>query len=457
MKEKLKLLIVDDEPIVTEVLEELFRREGFTTFVACNGKEALSLLVKADIVLLDLMLPDINGLELLPEMLSKAPSIPIIVITAYSSVESAVEALKKGAYHYVSKPFDNREIVNIVKQAAEKVALSKEVNRLRLKVQVNKKLGNIIGNSKAMQEVFFLLEKAAPASSNVLILGESGTGKELVAKALHELSPRSKRPFIVINTTAVPRELLESTLFGHVKGAFTGALISRRGLFEEGDGGSIFFDEIGDIDLSVQAKLLRVIQEKEFMPVGSNQVKKVDVRIIAATNVDLEKRIEEGKFRSDLYYRLNVITIKIPPLRERKEDIPLLVEYFVEKFAKANKKKVTGVSSRVMAVLLDYDWPGNVRELENVIERAVVLCTDSRITLDLLPDYIIKEREDFVFRDGLDSCGDFRKAVREFEKRLVLKTLAECNWVQRKAAKKLGLQPSTFHAILKRLNIEFPG
>src|SRR5216684_169772 len=387
----MRILIVDDEEVLRDVLDAVLRREGFEVAMAASGEEALSILDNddaIDLVILDIMLPGISGIDTLRALRIANPYLPVIVITAYSSIDGAIEAMKHGAFHYIPKPFKNEEVVLTVNKALEQRRLSRENERLRSELSEKYAYSNIIGKSEIMRKVFDLIRLAAPSRSNILIAGESGTGKELVAKAIHHASPRARNAFVTVNSGSLPPELLESSLFGHMKGAFTGAIATKRGLFEVADGGSIFLDEIGNINLETQAKLLRVIQEREFMRLGSVETIKVDVRIIAATNVELSKLMSDGRFREDLYYRLNVITVTLPPLRRRREDIPMLVSHFLEKYAEENKRKVREVTPDAMRILLDHSWPGNVRELENTIERAVVLCTGDRIGTELLPDYL---------------------------------------------------------------------
>ncbi|HEV8435001.1 MAG TPA: sigma-54 dependent transcriptional regulator, partial [Thermoanaerobaculia bacterium] len=384
----LRVMIVDDEEVLRDVLEVVLRREGFDVVLAASGEEALNLLDgdEVDLVILDVMLPGISGIDTLRAIRIANPTLPVVVITAFSSIDGAIEAMKFGAFHYIPKPFKNEEVVLTVNKALEQRRLSWENERLKAELSEKYSYANIIGKSESMRKVFELIRLAAPSRSNILITGESGTGKELVAKAIHHASPRAKNAFVTVNSGSLPPELLESSLFGHLKGAFTGAIATKRGLFEVADGGSIFLDEIGNINLETQAKLLRVIQEKEFMRLGSVETIRVDCRIIAATNADLTKLMADSRFREDLFYRLNVITIPLPPLRRKREDIPLLVAHFMQKYSDENRRKVKEVTPDAMRILLDHLWPGNVRELENTIERAVVLSTGDRITPELLPD-----------------------------------------------------------------------
>jgi two-component system response regulator PilR (NtrC family) len=453
----MRILIVDDEEVLRDVLETVLRREGFDVLLAASGEEALSILdgnEEVDLVILDIMLPGISGIDTLRSVRVSSPSLPVIVITAFSSIDGAIEAMKHGAFHYIPKPFKNEEVVLTVNKALEQRRLSNENERLKEELSEKYAYSNIIGKSEIMRRVFDLIRLASPSRSNILIAGESGTGKELVAKAIHHASPRARNAFVTVNSGSLPPELLESSLFGHMKGAFTGAIATKRGLFEVADGGSIFLDEIGNINLETQAKLLRVIQEKEFMRLGSVDTIRVDCRIIAATNADLNKLMAEQRFREDLYYRLNVITIQLPPLRRRREDIPLLVAHFLQKYADENKRKVREVTPEAMRILLDHAWPGNVRELENTIERAVVLCTADRIGPDLLPEYLrypvnTDQPAMTVPVDGLS----LKDAVSRYERAMILQSLELANGVQKRAAELLQLKPSTLNEMMKRLGI----
>jgi two-component system response regulator PilR (NtrC family) len=453
----MRILIVDDEEVLRDVLDAVLRREGFDVVLASSGEEALSVLDTddaIDLVLLDIMLPGISGIDTLRSIRMTNPLLPVIVITAFSSIDGAIEAMKHGAYHYIPKPFKNEEVVFTVNKALEQRRLSRENERLKAELSEKHAYSNIIGKSETMRKVFDLITLAAPSRSNILITGESGTGKELVAKAIHHASPRARMAFVTVNSGSLPPELLESSLFGHMKGAFTGAIATKRGLFEVADGGSIFLDEIGNINLETQAKLLRVIQEKEFMRLGSVDTVRVDCRIIAATNADLNELMSEKRFREDLFYRLNVITVSLPPLRRRREDIPLLVSHFLDKYAEENKRKVRDLTADAMRILMDHPWPGNVRELENTIERAVVLCVGDRIGPDLLPDYLrFPQQTDqpamIVPADGLS----LKDAVSRYERSMILQSLELANNVQKKAAELLQLKPSTLNEMMKRLGI----
>jgi two-component system response regulator PilR (NtrC family) len=452
----MRILIVDDEEVLRDVLDAVLRREGFEIITAASGEEALNVLdgEEVDLVILDVMLPGISGIDTLRAIRISNPALPVIVITAFSTIEGAIDAMKQGAFHYIPKPFKNEEVVLTVNKALEQRRLSRENERLKAELSEKYAYSNIIGKSEIMRKVFDLIRLAAPSRSNILIQGESGTGKELVAKAIHHASPRNRNAFVTVNSGSLPPELLESSLFGHMKGAFTGAIATKRGLFEVADNGSIFLDEIGNINLETQAKLLRVIQEKEFMRLGSVETVKVDARIIAATNADLHKLMAEQRFREDLYYRLNVITIQLPPLRRRREDIPLLIQHFLQKYSEENKRRVREVTADAMRILMDHNWPGNVRELENTIERAVVLCTGDRITPELLPDYLrYPTRTDqpatVVPAEGIS----LKDAVSNYERTMILQSLELANGVQKRAAELLQVKPSTLNEMMKRLGI----
>jgi two-component system response regulator PilR (NtrC family) len=457
----MNILIIDDEEVLQDVLTFLLRKEGHTTFSATSGEEGLEVLAREemDLVLLDLMLPGMHGMEVLREIRRHYPEQVVVVITAFSSIESAIQAMREWAFLYIPKPFKNEEVLLTVRKGLEQRLLRAENQSLREQLRQRFAFDNIIGKSKPMQQVYELIQLAAPAKSNMLILGESGTGKELVAKAIHHHSRRSEGPFITVNSGSLPADLLESNLFGHMRGAFTGAVASKKGLFELANGGSIFFDEIGNIPLETQAKLLRVIQEKEFMRLGGLETIRVDVRIIAATNADLETAVHQGQFREDLFYRLNVITIQLPPLRKRTEDIPLLAQHFLAHYARENEKIIREISPSAMELLLDYHWPGNVRELENVIERAVVLSSGEVLGVDLLPGSVRNpEAAVLLPSPSLPANGfSFKDAVSEYERQLIIKALQSSGGVQKRAAELLQVKPTTLHEMMKRLNISPEG
>ncbi len=451
----MNVLVVDDEEVLQDVLATLVRREGHRPISARTGEDALVVLEREDIdlVLLDLMLPGLSGMEVLQKIRQSDPDQVVVMITAYSSIEGAIEAMRLGAFHYIPKPFKNEEVLHTLRKGLEQRRLTSENRALRAQLRERFGFHQLIGRSKPMQQVFELIELAAPSKSNMLILGESGTGKELVAKAIHHHSRRAQGPFITVNSGSMPPDLLESNLFGHVKGAFTGAIASKKGLFEMADGGSIFFDEIGNVPIDTQAKLLRVMQEKEFMRLGGVETLKADVRIIAATNADLEHEVRGGKFREDLFYRLNVITIALPPLRDRTEDIPLLTHNFLKRYAQENEKPLREIAPGAMQRLMDYHWPGNVRELENVVERAVVLSTGTVLGEDLLPQQV-RRPSDRITAVELPTNGiSYRDAVRSYERRLILRALEASGGVQKHAAELLKVKPTTLHEMMKRLNI----
>ena len=442
-----RILMIEDDARLAEMVARDLGRSGLEVTSAGTASEGLARLAREpfDLVLLDLMLPDRPGLSLLPEMRERRPDVPVVVVTAYSSVESAIAAMKEGAFHYVPKPFRNEEVVHLVGQALEKRRLV--VENLALKARLDGGFPGMVGRSAPMERVFQTVRQAAPARSTILVTGESGTGKELVARALHRLSGRAAGPFVTVHSGALPPDLLESNLFGHVKGAFTGAVAEKKGLFKVADGGTIFFDEIGTVPLETQAKLLRVLQEREFLPVGAVEPIRSDVRVVAATNADLGRLVGEGRFREDLYYRLCVITIVLPPLRDRKEDIPLLVDALVSRVAHENGRPVPPVTPDAMKALLDHDWPGNVRELENVLERAVVL-GPGVVGLDQLPDAVRHSvpRPAAFPPEGID----LKEAVSTYRRSLLAAAMGRAGGVQTEAARLLGLKPTTLNEMLQR-------
>jgi DNA-binding NtrC family response regulator len=452
----MNILIVDDEEVLQDVLSALVLRQGWTPLSAMTGGEGLRILERepVDLVLLDLMLPDMSGLEVMRRILQRNPEQVVVMITAYSSIEGAIEAMRDGAFHYIPKPFKNEEVLLTIRKGLERRQLTEENRSLKEQLRQRYNFDNIIGKSKPMQKVFELIQLAAPSRSNILVLGESGTGKELVAKAIHHHSRRAEGPFITVNSGSMPHDLLESNLFGHVKGAFTGAIASKKGLFELASGGTIFFDEIGNIPPETQAKLLRVIQEKEFMRLGGIETIKVDVRLVAATNADLQEMVKGQTFREDLYYRLNVITIDLPPLRRRSEDVALLARHFLVKYAQENEKNIDEITPPAMELLMDYEWPGNVRELENVIERAVVLSTGRVVTVELLPPSVREPRLAAFHAPTLPPEGlSFKETVAAFERQLILRALKASSGVQKRAAELLKIKPTTLHEMMKRLRI----
>ncbi|MBI3896616.1 MAG: sigma-54-dependent Fis family transcriptional regulator [Acidobacteria bacterium] len=453
------LLLIDDEPDIRESLEALLSMEGFAVESAADAASGLERLEKKpfDLVLLDVALPDRSGLEVLEEIRAANPALPVVMITAYGSVENAVQAMQAGASNYVTKPWDNEKLLAEVSTLVREQRLAEENRELKRTLRQRYSFSQLIGKSEPMQKVFDLVVQIAPTRATVLIQGESGTGKELVAKAIHANSPRADRLFVPVNTGSLPVDLLESTLFGHVRGAFTSAVASKKGLFEVANHGTLFFDEIGTVGMETQTKLLRVLQEREFIPLGSTETVRVDVRILAATNVDLERLVQEEKFREDLYYRLNVITIPLPPLRERKEDIPLLCDHFFQKYCEENAKPLRRFSAEAMKGLLDYDWPGNVRELENAVERAVVLSLDAEVGLDLLPEPITRSGKKY-WNLWPSSNGQHQKSlfeiVEECERRIIADMLEQTHGSQTEAAERFQIPLSTLNQKIKRLNIE---
>jgi DNA-binding NtrC family response regulator len=449
--QKLSILIVDDEEDILNVLKLILTKEGYQVDTALDGKQALQLFRKNsyDIVLTDLKMPEIDGMELLERIKEIRPETEVLIMTAYASVDSAVLAMKKGAADYIVKPFLNEDVKMRIARVAEHIKLKRDVEVLKQQISQKFEALHFLGNSPQVQQILSLIEQVAPTKSNVLILGESGTGKSLVAELIHKNSPRRDGPFISINCAAIPETLLEAELFGYKKGAFTGAVADKKGLIELANGGTLFLDEIGDLPLGLQAKLLKFLETYEFIPLGDVQKKKVDIRLISATNKNLEELIEEGKFREDLYYRLSVIEIKIPPLRERKEDIPVLVYYFLEQASKQHNKKIKGITNEALSYLLNYDWPGNIRELRNVIERAVILARDEYILPHDLPEKIIKSSPSPEIGVG----KSLKEAIEEYEKTIILNTLKFCNYDKERAAKILDIDLATLYRKLKKFGI----
>jgi DNA-binding NtrC family response regulator len=457
-KRKGTVLIIDDEEEIRESIEFLLNSESISTDAAATGEEGLKKIEENfyDLVLLDLMLPGRSGMDVQKDIKRIDPTLPVVIITAIGALETAVTAIKEGSFDYITKPWNNEKLVVIVKNAIKQRHLMSENLQLRRALKERFGYSNIVGKSEKMLRVLDLVSQVAGSRSTVLIQGESGTGKELIAKAIHLKSQRADKAFVPVNSGSMPVDLLESTLFGHVKGAFTSAIASKKGLFEVADQGTIFFDEIGTISMETQAKLLRVIQEKEFMRLGAVETIKVDTRIIAATNADLKQLVEEGRFREDLYYRLNVINIQLPPLRERKEDIPALVEFFTKKYCEENGKPLYRFSSEALKVLMDYHWPGNVRELENVVERAVVLSQDEIIGRDLLPEAIISPSLRFATLSSfpLSKETSLFEIIDSFERRVIIEMLEQTGWSQTEAADNFKIPLSTLNQKIKRHGIE---
>ena len=449
------VLIIDDEAAIRESLETLLQFEGYSVEVAATGEEGLSQLSEHpfDLVLLDFALPDRNGLEILADIRARDPQLAVIMITAYGTVDNAVRAMQNGATNFIQKPWDNEKLLADVRAAVARRRAEEENEQLKRALKQRYNFEHIVGKSEAMLRIFDLVGQVAPSRSTVLIQGESGTGKELIAKAIHANSLRKNHPFVPVNTGSMPTDLLESTLFGHVKGAFTSAISSKKGLFEVADGGTIFLDEIGTMSLETQSKILRVLQDKKFMHLGGVQEIQVDVRVIAATNIDLKVLTREGKFREDLFYRLNVITVDLPPLRSRPEDIPLLVSHFLAKFSLENGKSARQISPEALRPLMDYNWPGNVRELENAMERAVVLSNGPGVGLDLLPDTIVGLGSRARLTEHRSDVSLF-EIIEDCERRVIVDMLEKCNWNQTDAAERFHVPLSTLNQKIKRLNIE---
>jgi DNA-binding NtrC family response regulator len=457
-KRKNSVLIIDDEEEIRESIELLLASEGISTDTAANGDEGLRKVEDNhyDLVLLDLMLPGKSGMEVQRDIKRIDPTLPVVIITAMGAIEAAVAAIKEGSFDYVTKPWNNEKLLVIVANAIKQRVLASENIQLRRALKERFGYSNIIGKSEKMLSVLDLVTQIAASRSTILILGESGTGKELIAKAIHLKSPRADKPFVPVNSGSMPVDLLESNLFGHVRGAFTSAISAKKGLFEVADTGTIFFDEIGTISVETQAKLLRVIQEREFMRLGGIDTIKVDVRIIAATNVDLKKLVDDGRFREDLFYRLNVISLRIPPLRERKEDIPLLTEFFTKKYCDENGKSQYRFSAEALKALMDHHWPGNVRELENVVERAVVLAQNDVIGRDLLPDSITSPSSRFATLSSFDlsRSSSLFDITDSFERRVIVEMLEQTGWSQTEAADNFRIPLSTLNQKIKRHGIE---
>jgi DNA-binding NtrC family response regulator len=449
-----KILIIDDEAGIRDSLETLLTLEGFQVEMAGDGNAGLDQLTRHsyDLLLLDLALPGESGIDLLPRIKSLAPELPVIMITAYGTVGNVVDAIRAGASNFVQKPWDNEKLLADIRIAIGKTRAEQEVVHLKRTLKQRTSFANIVGKSEPMLRLFDLVSQVAPSRSTVLIQGESGTGKELIAKAIHAHSPRRDRPFIPVNTGAVPSELLESTLFGHERGAFTSAVAAKKGLFEVADGGTIFLDEIGTMPMDMQAKILRVLQDKRFMHVGGNHEIQVDVRIVAATNVNLEQAVKEGRFREDLFYRLNVIALELPPLRARKEDIPLLCAHYLKFYAEENGFQPPQLTPDALRILMDYDWPGNVRELENAMERGVVLSGGPELTPELLPAQLRGSTYSTALLEQKPDASLF-DMMEEIERRIISDRLERCNWNQTEAAEYFRIPLSTLNQKIKRLNI----
>lgn len=465
MAKKGSVLVIDDEEIMRDVLSTLLIAAGYRVDLAKTGEEGLEAYTRRtyDVVLLDVTMPGIGGINALEELLKLDAEAVVIIITAYATFETAVTAWEKGAFCCLRKPFLNEQVTDMVSAAIKRRRKDEERQTLRRAMVRAADRGSIIGRSEAMEKIFRLVDQVAPARSTALISGESGTGKELIAKAIHQLSPRSNKPFVTVNSSNIPAELLESELFGHTKGAFTGAVAAKKGLFEIADGGTIFLDEIGDIPQETQAKLLRVIQEREFTPLGDTAPRRVDVRIVAATNVDLREAVRVGTFREDLYYRLSVVPIEMPPLRERREDILSLAQHFIRKFNEENTRHISEtIPPDVLGLLEAYNWPGNVRELENSIERAVIIAPGSELSSETLRAEIVNpkgmneasERNNYTFDPDFDRGINFYNEVHRFEVSLIRRALEHTGGQQSRAARLLGMNATTLNSKIKNYNIQ---
>ncbi len=450
-----RILVIDDEAGIRDSLEALLTLEGFSVELATEGNSGLDQLStrEYDLLLLDLSLPGESGIDLLPRIKRLRPDLPVIMITAYGTVGNVVDALRAGADNFVQKPWDNEKLLADIRTAITKQRSQQEVVQLKRTLKQRYSFSNIIGKSDVMTKLLDTVAQVAPSRSTVLIQGESGTGKELIAKAIHLTSPRKDRSFVAVNTGAVPTDLLESTLFGHVKGAFTSAIAAKKGLFEVAHGGTLFLDEIGTMPLETQAKVLRALQERRFMAVGGTSEIQVDVRIVAATNVNLQQAVKEGRFREDLYYRLSVINLDLPPLRQRKEDIPLLAAHFLKFYSEENGFEPRTLAPETLRSMMDYEWPGNVRELENAMERGVVLSTALVITPDLMPQQLTGNVYTASLLDHKADASLF-DIMEEIERRIIADRLERCNWNQTEASEFLKIPLSTLNQKIKRLNVE---
>ena len=460
----MNILIVDDELVVCQSCAKVFTRRGHNVKYSVSGREALDIISREqfDIVLSDLKMMDLGGMEVLKFIKENKPDTVVIIITGYATISSAVETMKIGAFDYLPKPFTANELCSVLDKAVEKRKLILANREMTNTSVINDDFRGIVGRSSKMREVYSLIEKVAPTNSTVLIIGGSGTGKELVANAVHELSPRKEQKFIAVDCGNLSSNLLASDLFGYVKGAFTGAIHDRKGMFETADGGTIFLDEIGNIDTQIQTMLLRVIQEQAFMPLGSSELKKVDVRMIFATNSDLKQMVEDGRFREDLYYRLHVFPIMVPPLQERKEDIPKLAYHFLKKFNQKNKKKIEKISDKVLELFFSYEWPGNVRQLENTIERMAILAEGNNLDVQHLPpsvfNYEYKPDDQSIPRDS-EELKLTKKEIREhsiefIERAFVIKALERNGWNVTRAATDVGMQRPNFQALMRKYNVK---
>jgi two-component system NtrC family response regulator len=451
---KFRILIADDEQVQREMLEGFLVKQGYGVGIAADGSQALEKFKGGafDLVLTDYRMPGMDGVQLLKALKRLNPEVMVVVLTAFGTVGTAVAAMKEGAYDYLNKPIDLDELLLLIQRVEKEVGLSRENRELREQLREKFKVDFIISASRRMEEALNLVKRVASSPATVLILGESGTGKELIARAIHYSSPRAEKPLVKVNCAALPENLLESELFGHEKGAFTGAVGRRIGRFEQADQGTVFLDEIGDLSPSLQSKLLRVLQEKEFERVGSSQTLKVDVRVIAATNRNLEEAIQKGTFREDLYYRLNVVTVSLPPLRERKEDIPPLIEHFLKKYSRENQKPVVSLSKEAKDLLMNYHYPGNIRELENIMERAVVLSRGDSITTQDLPLNLRESKVEDLMKEAAGGRS-LRETLEEIERLRITQALEKSHGVQTKAAEELGISERVLRYKMKKYGI----
>jgi Nif-specific regulatory protein len=452
---KFQILVVDDEKVQLEMLRGFLAKQGYGVDPADNGQGALDKFISGayDLILTDYRMPGMDGLQLLKEVKRLNPEIAVVILTAYGTVGTAVMAMKEGAYDYLTKPIDLDELLLLIQRVEREIGLSRENRELKEQLREKFKVDFIISASRQMQEALNLVGRVAPSQATVLILGESGTGKELIARAIHYASPRKEKPLIKVNCAALPESLLESELFGHEKGAFTGAVARRIGRFEQADQGTLFLDEIGDLSPALQSKLLRVLQEKEFERVGSNQTIKVDVRVITATNRNLEEAIRKGTFREDLYYRLNVVTISLPPLRERKEDIPPLLDHFLRKYSRENNRETVALSKEAKERLMNYHYPGNIRELENIIERAVILCRGNTVTTQDLPLNLQESEGEENLKRARGSGRSLPEVLEEIERHRITQALQKSGGVQTKAADELGISERVLRYKMKKYKL----
>jgi len=440
--------LIDDESIIHDIFRRILKEDEYELIISENKSQALSNHSQnIDVAIIDLMIPGTSGLEIFKELKKIDEGINAIFLTAFGTIETAIEAIKMGAIDYLQKPFNNIEIKHKIDRIIERKNLQNE--NIQLKKVLNKRFSfeNIIGRSRELKKVLSVVENVADSTSTVLITGESGTGKEMIAKAIFKNSNRRTKPFFTFNSSNIPDTLFESILFGYKKGTFTGAVSDKRGVFEEADKGTIFFDEIANLNSETQKKILRVIQEKEIQPLGSTKTIKVDVRILVATNVDLMEKVKSNEFREDLFYRLNIINIQLPPLRERREDIPLLFDHFLRKYSKENDKMITEIDTKFTKALMDYDWPGNIRELENIVQRSVLLSNNGKLSKDILPPEIISSKV-------IKRKGNFNELVDEYKRQIIIDSLKRNDWIQKKSSEELGLKATTLSELMKRLNIK---